>query len=107
MYEIQFSIITYRYQSRPSGKFFDESKKCISVDDTAIAGCMDKNFNSARVPHFFTPMIIACGRVLEELVTSEEDIIVDKRQIIVSTKIIPLCQLKQTRQHLTDIRITR
>ncbi len=69
---------------------------------------MDKNFNNARVPHFFTPIIIACGRLLEEFVTSdEEDIIVDKRQIIVSTKIIPLRQLKQTRQHLTDIRITR
>ncbi len=56
---------------------------------------MDKNFNNARVPHFFTPIIIACGRLLEEFVTSdEEDIIVDKRQIIVSTKIIPLRQLK-------------
>ncbi len=87
------SVCTYRYQSRPNGKFFDESKKCISVDDAAMAGCMDKNFNSARVPHFLTPMIIACGR-LWEFVTSEEDMIVDKRQIIASTRIIPLRQLK-------------
>ncbi len=101
-------LFPYRYQLRPSGKWFGESKKWISVDEAAIAGCMDKNFNKARVPHFFTPIIIACGRFFE-FVTSEdeEDIIVDKRQTIISTKIIPLRQLKETRQHLTDIRITR
>lgn len=67
---------------------------------------MDKNFNRARVPDFFTPIIIACGRLVE-FVTSDEDTIVDIKQIIVITKIIPLRQLKKTRQHLTDIRITR
>ncbi len=86
-------LSTYRYQLRPSGKFFGESKKWISVDDAAISGCVDKNFNKARVPHFFTPIIIACGRCFE-FVTSEEDIIVDNIQTIVSTKIIPLRQLK-------------
>ncbi len=48
------------------------------------------------MPHFFTPIIIACGRFFE-LVTSEEDdkdIIVDKIQTIDSTKTIPLRQLK-------------
>jgi len=48
------------------------------------------------VPHFFTPIIIACGRFFE-FVTSEEDdndIIVDKIQTIDSTKTIPLRQLK-------------
>jgi hypothetical protein len=54
---------------------------------------MDKNFNKALVPHFFTPIIIACGRFFE-FVTSVEDIIVEKIQIIISTKIIPLHQLK-------------
>jgi len=84
---------TYRYQSRPSGKFFGESKKCISVDETAIEGCIDKNFNKALVPHFLTPIIIACGRFFE-FVTSLVDIIVEKTQSIISTKIIPLRQLK-------------
>ncbi len=91
-------LLTYRYQLRPSGKFFDESKKWISVDDAAIAGCMDKNFNKARVPHFFTPIIIACGRFFEFVISEEEeeeeDIIVDNIQTISSTKIIPLRQLK-------------
>ena len=54
---------------------------------------MDKNFNRARVPHFFTPIIIACGIFLE-FVTSEEDIIVDRMQTSTITKIIPLRQLK-------------
>lgn len=57
---------------------------------------MDRNFNKARVPHFFTPIMIACGRCFE-FVTSEgeaEDIIVDNIQAIISTKIIPLRQLK-------------
>ena len=53
---------------------------------------MDKNFNRARVPHFFTPIIIACG-IFFEFVTSE-DIIVDRAQTSTMTKIIPLRQLK-------------
>jgi len=57
---------------------------------------MDKNFNKARVPHFFTPIIIACGRFFEFVISEEEeeDIIVDNIQTISSTKIIPLRQLK-------------
>ena len=53
-----------------------------------LMGVWREIFNNALVPHFFTPIIIACGRFCE-LVTS-----VDKIQIIISTKIIPLRQLK-------------
>jgi len=67
---------------------------------------MERNLRRARVPHFFTPIIIACGRLFE-FVTSVDELIVENKQRINSTKIIPLRQLKQTRQHLTDIGITR
>lgn len=87
---------TYRYQSRPSGKCLDESKKCISFDDTAIDGCMERNLRRARVPHFFTPIIIACGRFFEFVTSVDDDdeLIVENKQRINSTKIIPLRQLK-------------
>jgi hypothetical protein len=71
---------------------FTESKKCISVEDAAIAGCVEMNFNKARVPHFFTPIIIACGSVLEFFIdkTPDQHDDVVKIQIIVIKKIIPL-----------------
>jgi hypothetical protein len=55
---------------------------------------MDKNFNKALVPHFLTPIIIACGRFFEFVTSEEEDIIVEKIQRIISATIIPLHQLK-------------
>ena len=57
----QINEMTYWYQERPDWKCSSESKKWISRGDTAIDGWMERNFSRARVPHFFTPMMIACG----------------------------------------------
>ena len=39
--------------------------------------------------------------------SNDEDMFVDKIQTIISIKIIPLRQLKETRQHLTDMQMIR
>ena len=95
---------TYRYHWRPSGKCSDESKKWISFGDAAMAGWMERNFRRARVPHFFTPMIMACGSCLDRVASVGEQRRVAKIQRIPATRTIPLRQLTGRRQHLIDIR---
>lgn len=93
----QINEMTYWYQERPDWKCSSESKKWISRGDTAIDGWMERNFSRARVPHFFTPMIIACGScfdgetssaLVDEILTSS-----GSKQAKATRTIIPLSSL--------------